>query len=237
MIVPIDCHAAYQPDPDSRELITSTENLNYGGQKTPSVIIFKEAYHLRKYFETDMDSDTLFALSSTGFSNDQLGLTYLRYFDKFTRILREGKYRVLIFDGHGSHITQPFINFCWENAIRLFQLPPHSTHLQPLDVGVLQSLKHNFRKIVRRELFNGATEVSKTNFFSFFQRFHDQAFRSPRIYRSAFKRTGLIPLNPELVLNRMKECKRKQIVESTPSPNDSDADSVGFSTPPRPVDN
>jgi hypothetical protein len=238
VIIPVDCQVAYQADPDNRELITSVETLNYGGQRVPSMIIFKGAYHLRKHFDNDLDGDTLFARSSTGFSNDRLALVYLKHFDRFTRESRKGKYRMLIFDGHGSHITQPFIDYCWENAIRPFLLPPHITHLlQPLDVGVFQSLKHNFKKVVRKEIFNGATEVSKADFFSFFQRFHDRTFRNPRIYQSAFRKTGLIPLNPELVLNKMKEYTRKQTVESTPPPNldDSDDSSNAFATPPSPI--
>jgi hypothetical protein len=74
---------------------------------------------------------------------------------------------------------QPFIDYCWEHRIRPFLLPAHNTHvLRPLDVGVFQSLKYNFKKVVRKEIFNGATEISKVDFFSFFQRFHDCRYAS-----------------------------------------------------------
>ena len=183
VIVPVDCQVAYQADPDNRELVTLVETLNYGGQRVPSMIIFKGAYHLRKHFDNDLDGDVLFARSSTGFSNDRLALVYLKHFDRFIKDSRKGRYRMLIFDGHGSHITQPFIDYCWENAIRPFLLPPHITHLlQPLDIGVFQSLKYNFKKVVRKEIFNSASEVSKADFFSFFQQFHDRTFQNPRIY-------------------------------------------------------
>ena len=85
VIVPVDCQVAYQADPDNRELITSVETLNYGGQRVPSMIIFKGAYHLRKHFDNDLDGDILFARSLTGFSNDRLALVYLKHFDRFTR--------------------------------------------------------------------------------------------------------------------------------------------------------
>ena len=76
---------------------------------------------------------------------------------------------MLIFDGYGSHITQEFIEYCWENRIRPFLLPAHSTHLtQPLDVGVFQYFKYNFKEAIRAEVFLGATEISKTDLFSFF---------------------------------------------------------------------
>ncbi|KIM92662.1 hypothetical protein OIDMADRAFT_66409, partial [Oidiodendron maius Zn] len=85
-----------------------------------------------------------FARSSSGYSNDTLGLKYLEHFNYYTQSKSVGKYRMLIFDGHGSHLTQEFLDFCWQHHIRPFQLPAHTTHLlQPLDVGVFQSLKHN----------------------------------------------------------------------------------------------
>jgi hypothetical protein len=118
------------------------------------MITFAGAYHLRRYFKNDLDGDILFARSDTGYSNDKLDVRYLEHFNYFTESKSKGKYRMLIFNGYSSHLTQEFIDFCWLYHIRPFQLPLHTTHLlQPLDVGVFQSLKHNFKKEVRREVF------------------------------------------------------------------------------------
>jgi hypothetical protein len=137
VIVPKDTITAYSADPDNRELITSVETIGYSGRKVPPMIIFAGAYHLQRYFTNDMDKNTLFARSETGFSNDKLGVKYLEHFNRFTKDQCVGKYRMLIFDGHGSHLTPEFLDFCWQHHIRPFQLPPHTTHLlQPLDVGV-----------------------------------------------------------------------------------------------------
>jgi hypothetical protein len=206
VLVPKDTIAAYSADPENKELITSVETIGYSGWKVPPMIIFAGAYHLRRHFKNDLDGDILFARSDTGYSNDKLGVRYLEHFKYFTEKHCIGKYRMLLFDGHGSHLTQEFIDFCWDHHIRPFQLPPHTTHLlQPLHVGVFQSLKHNFKKEVRKEVFQGAREISKTDFFSFFQRFHDKTFKNARIHKSAFRKTGLIPYNPTLVLEKMKE--------------------------------
>lgn len=169
VIVPKDCTVVYAADPDNKELITSVETVNYAGKKVPPMIIFSGAHHLRKHFDNDMDGDIFWARSSTGYSNDLLGLKYLEHFNRFTEASARGKYRMLIFDGHGSHLSQNFIDYCWQHRIRPFQLPPHTTHLlQPLDVGVFQSLKHSFKKELRKEIFQGATEISRVDFFSFF---------------------------------------------------------------------
>jgi hypothetical protein len=112
VIVPIDCTVVYQVDLANRELVTTVETLNYGGKKVPSIIIFASAYHLRKHFDNNIDGNILFARSLTGYSNDKLGLVYLKHFNRFTESLTKGSYCMLIFNGHGSHVTQPFIDYC-----------------------------------------------------------------------------------------------------------------------------
>ena len=79
---------------------------------------------------------------------------------------------MLIFNGYGSYITQDFIEYCWKNNIRPFQLPPHSTHLtQPLDVGAFQKFKGEFKRALREEVFYGARDIDKADFFDLFAKF------------------------------------------------------------------
>jgi hypothetical protein len=89
VIVPADCKVAYHTDPDNRELVTAVVTLNYSQKRVPLIIIFAGAYHLRKYFDNDMDGNTLFARSPTGFSNHRLGLVYLKHFNKVHKRLKE----------------------------------------------------------------------------------------------------------------------------------------------------
>lgn len=110
--MPIDCEAVYTADPDNKELVTSVETINYSGRKVPTMIIFKGAYHLQKHFKNNIDGDTLFARSPTGYLNDKLRLKYLEHFNKFTKGSTKGVYRMLIFDGHGSHLSQQFLDYC-----------------------------------------------------------------------------------------------------------------------------
>ena len=205
VIVSTNIERVYVNDPDNKELITVVECISAGGYHVLAMVIFKGTYHLRKYFENDMDDDILFARSDTGFTNDKLTLVWLKHFNKFTKNQTKGRYRILIFDGYGSHVTQDFIHYCWENYIRPFQLPAHTTHLtQPLDVGAFQSYKHNFKQCIWREVFYSATTISKTDFFSFFQTFSNKTFTA-KLCKSAFKKTGLIPYNPAIVLDKMRE--------------------------------
>jgi len=56
------------------------------------------------------------------------------------------KRRLLLLDGHGSHLTARFVAFCIGKSIDLVVLPAHTSHLlQPLDVGVFSPLKGLYR--------------------------------------------------------------------------------------------
>ena len=72
------------------------------------------------------------------------------------------------------------------------------------------------------------------DFFSFFQRFHNQTFKNPKIYQSAFRKTGLIPFDPSVVLKKMKEYQGLQAQAAQEQMPSSPllSLSVGFATPP-----
>jgi hypothetical protein len=89
----------------------------------------------------------VFATSSpSGWTNNEIGLAWLeQVFDRKTRLKAQGRWRLLIINGHGSHLTQDFLAFCDENKILLFVFPPHSTHtLQPLDVVCFKPLSSSY---------------------------------------------------------------------------------------------
>jgi hypothetical protein len=230
VIVPKGASITYVDDPGQRELVTATECCSATGYHVPVMLIFKGAYHLRKYFKNDLSGDTFFGRSESGFTNDKLTLSWLQHFDRYTKKRTIGRYRMLIFDGYGSHITQDFIEYCRQHRIQPFQLPPHSTHLlQPLDVGIFQNYKRNFKNSIQNEVF-GLTEMSKTEFFAIFQEFSDRTFASNRI-QSAFRKTGLVPYNPSIVLDKIKDFGGIQEVESEKS---SEEEEPAFATPPPP---
>jgi hypothetical protein len=92
VLIPIDAETAFINDPENRELVTIIATLNYSSKKNPLMIIYKGAYHLQKYFIPTIDGNTLYTCSKSGFTNDHLGMSYLRYFDKFTKDSAKGAY-------------------------------------------------------------------------------------------------------------------------------------------------
>ena len=92
---------------------------------------------------TDPEKHSVFISSSpSGWTNNDIGLAWLKeVFDRETRRKARTRYRLLLLDGHGSHLTMEFLNYCHDNKILLAVFPPHSTHtLQPLDVGMFTPL-------------------------------------------------------------------------------------------------
>jgi hypothetical protein len=81
---------------------------------------------------------------------------------------------------------------------------------------------------LREEVFYGATEITKANFFTLFPRFSSRTF-TLKLCISAFRKTGLIPFNPLIVLDKMKEYGGIQ--EALNSSTDED-ESDAFATPP-----
>ena len=49
--------------------------------------------------------------------------------------------RLLLVDGHSSHVNLAFLDYATSNRVVVLVLPPHSTHrLQPLDLGLFGPL-------------------------------------------------------------------------------------------------
>jgi hypothetical protein len=66
----------------------------------------------------------------------------LKHFDKYTVSHTAGVYRLLIVNGHSSHATPKFDQYCIQNKIISLCMPAHSSYLlQPLDVSYYSPLK------------------------------------------------------------------------------------------------
>ncbi|KAJ8927399.1 hypothetical protein NQ314_020178 [Rhamnusium bicolor] len=74
--------------------------------------------------------------------------------------------KLLIFDGHNSHLTIPLIEMACANNIEFFCLPAHISHaLQPLDVGVFKSVKTAWSNVLKDYYrVTGCKNVDKITF-------------------------------------------------------------------------
>jgi len=136
----------------SREWITLLATVCADGSVLPPGIIYQSANSsLQASWVADVKAgkhDVFIASSPSGWTNDNIGLAWLeQVFNRCTKQkARHGRdWRLLILDGHGSHITKDFIDYCDSYRILLAVFPPHSTHtLQPLDVVCFKPLSASY---------------------------------------------------------------------------------------------
>ncbi|KAI1514559.1 Pogo transposable element [Pyrenophora tritici-repentis] len=153
-----------------------------------------------------MGKDTQINVSSspTGWSNEKLGLAWLKRFDQFTKEKARRSWRLLICDGHGSHLTKQFLDYAIENRIIVMVFPSHSTHtLQPLDVGVFGPLSHYYSSQLsqQQQRSQGLLPVVKADFYGLFKPTYASSFTEANIV-AAFEATGIWPMDRTVVTKR-----------------------------------
>ncbi|EJD05151.1 uncharacterized protein FOMMEDRAFT_46485, partial [Fomitiporia mediterranea MF3/22] len=127
----------------------------------------------------------------------------VKNFHELTKNKAHGRPRILILDGHQSHLSLPFLLFCKENNIHVLCYPSHTTHIyQGLDVAIFGILKTVFsEEIIKFEEETGV-EVCKANFLQVYTPTHIRVFTSENIVK-AFSCTGVWPFNPAVINTRL----------------------------------
>ena len=145
-----------------------------------------------------------FAVTPNSWSCDVLSLNWLvEIFDRYTKKKAGNRIRLLIVDGHSSHVNMRFIEKCDKFHILLLILLPHSTHrLQPLDVSLFAPLSSFYSTAANTLLTDslGLINLSKRAFWSLFYPAWQQAF-TPMNIASGFARMGIFPYNPSLLID------------------------------------
>lgn len=197
----------YHIQPGDRDWVTVIECINSAKRRIPAMVIYKGKVFQNIWFDADsgVPKDWTVAISETGWTNNQLGLIWLKdVFEPNTRNTTGAK-RLLIMDGHSSHCTEPFERYAREHNIILLWLPSHSSHiLQPLDVVVFSSVKRRFRDGVQDLIRNGQNHVTNDDFLRIYAKLQPAALSNNNI-ESAFRATGILPFNPEEVLAKLGE--------------------------------
>jgi hypothetical protein len=189
--------------PGNREWVTVIEAVNATGWALSPMIILKGKMHQASWYE-NLPPSWVIGVSDNGWTTDQLGLMWLKeVFNKQTQTHTVGRYRLLILDGHGSHATAEFDQFCMQNSIIALYMPPHSSHLlQPLDVSCFSPLKKAYGRRVETSMRLGINHIDKDEFLVIYVRARMEALKDTSI-RNGFKATGLVPYNPDEVLTRL----------------------------------
>ena len=196
--------------PGNREWVTAIECINASGWSLPPFMILAGKLHQAGWYQ-DLPPEWAVALSDNGWTTNELGLEWVKHFNRHTESRTQGAYRLLILDGHESHATPEFDQFCKDNKIITLCMPPHTSHLlQPLDIGCYSPLKvlygHEVSELARQGVFH----IDKLDFLWIYQRVRPTALSKGNI-KAGFEATGLIPSCPDRVLSNLT-------VVRTPSP-------------------
>lgn len=137
---------------------------------------------------------------------------FVKGFVKATQLVE--KPILLIYDGHGSHITYTTIKTAIDNKVIILALPPHCSHaLQPLDVACFAPLKKAWRNILNSNHAVTKHGLDKVKFAPCLKELMSKL--KPEHGVAGFRGSGLYPLNKNAVNHRIVDLQQD---EDLPSP-------------------
>ena len=139
----------------SREFISCLACVCADGTSIPPTLIYQGlSGDLQTTWVNDLhvEDEAYFASAPNGWSSDAMGLAWLERFDQNTNH-KSSRRRLLIVDGHSSHVNWTFVKVCDALRIILLVLPPHSTHrFQSLDVVLFSPLEQAYSKHLTKKI-------------------------------------------------------------------------------------
>jgi len=192
---------AYIKSPENREWVSIIECISATGKKLRCVVIFKGQCLQSTWFTPEAVPDWLYTTSENGWTSNEIGGEWLRRIFLPETAVPAGQHRLLILDGHGSHIDIEFLWLCKQNQVVLVFLPPHTSHvLQPLDLTPFSVIKSRYRSQIRDlALLDDAAPVKKERFIRCYHFAREESL-TERVIRAGWRAAGICPYNIDLVL-------------------------------------
>ncbi|CAG8833951.1 14672_t:CDS:1, partial [Cetraspora pellucida] len=199
------------------EHISIAPTISAAGLHIPPLIIYKGVRVIPGLLE-GAPPGTVMEFTSTEYMREELFQMYLTHFNNSISPARPV---LLMLDGHKSHISYTSVDFCRQNGILFYTLPPHTTHvLQPSEIPFAK-LKNKYAKECDKYKYNNGKVVTKHTF----ARVLGPAFLetyTPSAICNAYKSTEIWPFNPEAIspdrLNPSLATERFNVVSSNSQP-------------------
>jgi hypothetical protein len=176
-----------------REWITVIQAVNSTGWAVPLYIVIAGRYYLSLWYDDNtIPKDWRIRTSPNGWKSNEIGLDFIQYFEKHTKDRKTGVHRLLVLDGHESHVSGDFELYCKEYNIIILRMPAHSSHiLQPLDVACFGPFKRVYGKMVEKMMRRSLTHIAKENFLPLFKDTFFEVFIHKNI-QAGFWGAGLV---------------------------------------------
>jgi hypothetical protein len=197
IIIDSTLRTKYQAHPGRQEWVSFLECICGDNTILDAFGIFKGKNVLQGWIPYDLIDKWYFSANAKGWTSNLHGLEWLRrVFDPQTRTKANGEERLLVCDGHDSHISGNFIAYCIQNKITLLILPPHTSHiLQPLDISIFGPLKKRLTAALQPLSQAQLVRIQKIEWLEAYKLARSEACTTQNV-KSAWRGSGMIPFNP-----------------------------------------
>lgn len=220
--------------PGNREWATAIACINSEGWNLPPFLVVQGKCHLANWYtESNLPDNWVIKTTNNGWTDNETGLEWIQHFDKHTTSRTKGTYRMLVLDGHESHESAKFQEYCKAHNIITLGLPAHSSHLtQPLDVGCFSVLKRMYGRQIETYVKAHINHITKVEFFIAFKAAYLETFTTQNA-KAGFRGAGLVPFSPQAVISKLDVKLRTPTPTGPPS---HEADPWVSQTPRNPTD-
>ncbi|THU97499.1 DDE-domain-containing protein, partial [Dendrothele bispora CBS 962.96] len=195
----------HQQGDGGRENTTVIVTICADGTATKPTVIFKgSAFNLN--WNQENPAQASFAHSEKGWTDGEIGVAWIQDFHEQTKSKAQERTRLLLVDGHNSHYTRGFLRFAREHRIHVLCYPAHGTHVYQGRVVIFAPLKQYWTQEKDAYYRRTRKRITKSNFLLIYGTAHKQALTVENI-KAAFRKTGVVPYNPEIVSDKLAPSK------------------------------
>ncbi|XP_021341733.1 uncharacterized protein LOC110442446 isoform X2 [Mizuhopecten yessoensis] len=192
----------------SSSTVTMISCGNVKGTQIPPYFVFP-GKRMKKELLIGCSAGTNGEVTETGDMDTQLFQSYIEnHFLKYAEECRaSGQYILMLYDGFRSHISLSVIEWAKVHNILLFVLPLHMSHvLQPENDSCFGPFLEMYESECQKHLQSnsGASLITRNSIGEMACRAYTSAL-SPANLKSGFKRTGIYPLNQDIMQGIAKQ--------------------------------
>ncbi|KAJ0128656.1 Uncharacterized protein HZ326_28251 [Fusarium oxysporum f. sp. albedinis] len=190
---------AFLKGSQSRTWTSFIEAVTADGRLLKQGIIFKGKELQKQWFidEFNKIADWYYITSDNGWTDNHIAVEWLKevYLPQ-TQPADESDARLIILDGHRSHVSDEWMATRFLNNVYCCYLPAHCSHgLQPLDNGVFNASKAAYRKELQKLTnLTDSAPVDKVNFMKAYAKAREVGMTKKNIL-SGWRVTGNWPIS------------------------------------------
>ncbi|RKK81113.1 hypothetical protein BFJ71_g15730 [Fusarium oxysporum] len=214
----------------SRTWTSFIEAATATGRLLKPGIIFKGKELQQQWFIDEFRevADWYYVTSDNGWTDNHIAVEWLRevYLPQ-TQPEDESDARLIILDGHRSHVSDEWMATCFLNNVYCCYLPAHCSHgLQPLDNGPFNASKAAYRKELQKlTSLTDSAPVDKVNFIRAYAKAREVGMTKKNIL-SGWRVTGNWPVSRRKALIHPDiQPNKKETTPASDGPSDGQRDS------------